>query len=392
MYDGEISGNKAIHGSTTSSGFGGGVLNAYGNVVMAGGEISGNTANFGGGVFNYESSTYKMSGNSVIAHNIATLGQHSGGGVYNYGDFTMLDNALISDNTAPFGGGVFNEAGTFTMKSGAISGNTATKGNGGGIYANNVYDPNAKIFIDGGTISDNTTPMNGGGIYVARAHFNKLAVAAGVVFSNNKAATMYDRDPADDAVYYAQIDTDVTWTTPFTQGYNNYDIFYIYGTQLEIYEITYNSNTGTGFMGNTLVFYDTVVTLVSNGFSKDGYVFVGWNTFADGAGDSFVDGATFTYTLAEDLTLYAQWVLVSSPVVEEFMVFYDGNGATGGSVPVDAGVYEYGAIVFVADNSGVLFEWVILFLVGHISMVLRLLILLLLMIRLCLVVLRFMMM
>lgn len=48
--------------------------------------------------------------------------------------------------------------------------------------------------------------------------------------------------------------------------------------------------------------------LQSNTFTREGYVFEGWSTTADGSGDYYADGATVT--LLDDLTLYAQWYYV----------------------------------------------------------------------------------
>ena len=48
---------------------------------------------------------------------------------------------------------------------------------------------------------------------------------------------------------------------------------------------------------------DTVLN--ANSFTREGYNFLNWNTAADGAGDSYADGATVNLT--ENTTLYAQW-------------------------------------------------------------------------------------
>lgn len=45
--------------------------------------------------------------------------------------------------------------------------------------------------------------------------------------------------------------------------------------------------------------------LNANTFTREGYNFTGWNTAADGTGDSYADGAPVNLT--EDTTLYAQW-------------------------------------------------------------------------------------
>jgi hypothetical protein len=83
--------------------------------------------------------------------------------------------------------------------------------------------------VTGGKISDNTAINNGGGVWVDAENLYKLFVFEGVVFENNQALVAYNRNPADDQLYNTQIAKKVTWTTPFTQGYNNYDISYTNG-------------------------------------------------------------------------------------------------------------------------------------------------------------------
>ena len=49
----------------------------------------------------------------------------------------------------------------------------------------------------------------------------------------------------------------------------------------------------------------TEISLPECAFIREGYDFTGWNTTPDGEGDSYVAGADFT--LADNITLYAQW-------------------------------------------------------------------------------------
>jgi hypothetical protein len=66
-------------------------------------------------------------------------------------------------------------------------------------------------------------------------YLNIFYVSDGVVFSNNKAGWAYDRDAKHDEIYNSNIGSNVIWTSPFTQGYNNYDIKYTEG-ELIMYE------------------------------------------------------------------------------------------------------------------------------------------------------------
>ena len=89
-----------------------------------------------------------------------------------------------------------------------------------------------------------------------------------------------------------------------------------YGNQqpVQLYKRTYNapshtihfnSNGGSGSMNNQTVNEFEPTALQGNVYTREGFVFEGWNTQADGSGDYYADGATVI--LLDDLTLYAQW-------------------------------------------------------------------------------------
>ena len=71
------------------------------------------------------------------------------------------------------------------------------------------------------------------------------------------------------------------------------------------YTITFNKNGGTGTMGNQTISYNVDTSLTTNGFTKTGYSFAGWNTKADGTGTSYTNGQSVTNI--GNTTLYAQW-------------------------------------------------------------------------------------
>lgn len=204
MYGGTICGNYSI----TS---GAGVRSTYGKIIMSGGAISGNVADknsSGGGVYLFGNggsfdmsgnakitdnatnrfgggvnvtgdvngkASFTMSGNAQITGNMCFGSDCGGAGVYaSGGEFTMNDNAAISDNHSQSergsGGGVFvSKTATFTMNDNAtISGNAAyitstssgKKNSGGGVQ---VYG--GTFNMNGGSISDNMAE-NGAGVYV----------------------------------------------------------------------------------------------------------------------------------------------------------------------------------------------------------------------------------
>lgn len=122
--------------------------------------------------------------------------------------------------------------------------------------------------------------------------------------------------------------------------------------QLTAYQVTYNGNGHTGGtppvdannynMGNP-------VTVLSQGtLVRTAYRFMRWNTLANGTGTNYNPAATFNIDTMNpaNVTLYAQWQ-------NTYSVTYDGNGNTGGAVPVDSSSpYLTGENVTVLGNTG----------------------------------------
>jgi hypothetical protein len=156
---------------------GGVSIASNGTLTMNGGKISGNTAEYGGGVYVY--GTFIMN-SGEISGNIAS----PGGGVYvDGGTFTMNDGK-ISENNSSYGGGVYVYSGTFTMNGGKISDNIGSTNysRGGGVYVN--Y--NGTFTINNGEISGNTA-YSGGGVYVQaddRLNRDLFVMNGGKIFGN----------------------------------------------------------------------------------------------------------------------------------------------------------------------------------------------------------------
>ena len=92
---------------------------------------------------------------------------------------------------------------------------------------------------------------------------------------------------------------------------------------------------------------DTVTVPGNTGnLVKAPFSFVGWNTASDGGGINYAQGQTFKMG-SSNVILYAKWTI--NPT---YTVTYSGNGATGGSVPIDTTNYEMGGIVTVPGNTG----------------------------------------
>ena len=107
------------------------------------------------------------------------------------------------------------------------------------------------------------------------------------------------------------------------------------------YSVRFDGNTADGgSMGDQAMTYDEAASLTSNGYTKTGYTFTGWNTQADGEGTAYGDGqnvVNLTTTDGEVVKLYAQWR------ANKYSVRFDGNTADGGSMGDQAMTYDEAA-------------------------------------------------
>ncbi len=249
--------NAAITGNQASGAGAGVLIRNGGTFCMNGGEITNNTAGTeGGGVNNGTGGIFLMAGGIISGNSCPLIGASRGGGVFNSGIFTMEGGEIFGNYAIISGGGVFNAA-YFTMEGGKLCGNSSG-GNGGGIYN---AGSERSLFIAGGEISGNfaagsgggiymhpvegTAPLitvagksliadnmaghDGGGIWISFGQPCRLEIGPDTVFSGNKASRAFNRSPADDGACSDHIAA-VRWTSPFPQGYNNYDISYTNGT------------------------------------------------------------------------------------------------------------------------------------------------------------------
>jgi uncharacterized repeat protein (TIGR02543 family) len=84
-------------------------------------------------------------------------------------------------------------------------------------------------------------------------------------------------------------------------------------------------------------------TLRANGFVRDGYTFLKWNTASNGSGTSFSSG--YTYSFAAGLPLYAIWS-------RNLSISYSSNLATSGDTPTTQSYYVGGPTITVSNNAG----------------------------------------
>ncbi len=119
------------------------------------------------------------------------------------------------------------------------------------------------------------------------------------------------------------------------------------------YTVTYHANgatSGTVPQDSTQYEENKTVTVQGNSGNlvRDGYLFAGWNTQADGKGAAYQANDVFPIGTA-DVILYAHWTKPNTPT---YTVTYHANGATSGTVPQDSTQYEENKTVTVQGNSG----------------------------------------
>lgn len=101
----------------------------------------------------------------------------------------------------------------------------------------------------------------------------------------------------------------------------------VYAQWSYTYTVTFDSNGGDAAPVTAEVATPaTTVGALPAAPLREGYVFLGWNTAADGSGSAFNASTAVT----ADLTVYAQWIEESE--FKTFKVTFDSNGGNGGVV------------------------------------------------------------
>jgi uncharacterized repeat protein (TIGR02543 family) len=175
-------------------------------------------------------------------------------------------------------------------------------GIGGGIIVNSTELPLSMTTVD---VSGNHASLSGGGIYIKS--LNKLETT-NVIFSNNSASTSFnwllDENHTNElfrqssSIHIQNIKSS-TYTTPFSQAYNNYDVNF-----LPKYTVTFDSQGGSSVNSLQGLNHGSLIAApASPTYSK--YRFAGW--FKDPACTKEEKWDFDTDTVAEDLILYAKW-------------------------------------------------------------------------------------
>ena len=97
------------------------------------------------------------------------------------------------------------------------------------------------------------------------------------------------------------------------------------------YRVTFDANGGTGSVDSQVVSKGSSITLPSlDGFTKEGFVAVGWSTDKYATYVSYSEGQSYTPT--SNVTLYVVWKKIIT-------ITFNANGGTG-SVPADIKVFD----------------------------------------------------
>ena len=123
---------------------------------------------------------------------------------------------------------------------------------------------------------------------------------------------------------------DVTYTAAFTEQ------------ALVKHAVTFDANGGAGTMEPQTIINGRDNQLAPNAFTRENYLFTGWNTAADGSGATYADGASIM-NLDDDITLYAQWQLANGWFTDEGGTGYvrDGEKIAGQWETIDGSTYYF---------------------------------------------------
>ena len=298
-----------ITGAYTEASAGGGLAVVSGIANVYGGEISKNTATTGAGILADKAGTANAY-NVTISNNTGLVdGGHT---IYGYNNSKLnIYAGKISNNTGKNGtnSGVFYEVGGGFY---TISGDLITTGNDIDVYLASgnakylAYDGN-KTWTVPETAIALTSPLQDELTFFSRQ--SDADITRRTLLQGTKNYQLTENDLEHVKVYLA-----ANGASQYTDVTNNENyIKLILDNRIEIFKkvtITYHANyEGNNNTVSQDTGYGAKTVLDSNPFQRDGYVFNGWNTQADGKGVTYYDEQELekVTALTENIDLYAQW-------------------------------------------------------------------------------------
>ncbi len=174
IFDSTLVNNRALGGGSS-----GGGVNAYiANVLIQNSTFRNNLASAGGAV-QYTAAVVgvrlDMADSLIISNTASSL---SGGGLYFYGNTSIVDSQLIS-NVAPSAGGMYAYFGTHVLNNVRVTNNAATSYACGGIQVSS-----GNLYLTRGWVQYNTAPMLGGGLCTGGAGSIQMMITETNILNN----------------------------------------------------------------------------------------------------------------------------------------------------------------------------------------------------------------
>ena len=367
----------ATQGTVDISCVGGNSAETSGEITIHGGIISitcaGRAAAIGGGWYGNASKTV-IHGGKVTARCQGEYGCAIGGGLNGGGGTVIITGGEVlaeglgrassgigAGSLWAIGGNVTITGGTVVAKSGKDA-----KAIGGGIWGEQDGTVNLVDMIVYASEDSNEPVANEERINTCRSAYVKLVHCDNHSFNDNGDCiycaarawytVAYDGNgntegdaPVDETRYYPGQNTTVTvlgipdnfkrtgymfvgWNTMADGNGTHYaanatftisQVITLYAQWEKVYTIAFDANGGTGAPEAQTKTEGEDLTLATTVPTRTGFNFLGWNTMADGTGDTYAAGATYTANAAA--TLYAQW----EDIREHYTITYDANGGTG---------------------------------------------------------------
>lgn len=195
------------------------------------------------------------------------------------------------------------------------------------LHSSSVYRMSSnKSYSTDRTITVHTTALKQ---YYVNYYKGDAPNASGIPGSQTKiegvSLTLSSNTPTSDYGTFRNWNTSSSGTgTSYSPGstYNNDASLSLYAIwQVKTYTVSYNANGGSGAPDRQTKIHGQSLTLSSSRPVKNNHTFDSWRTSADGTGNRYLPGGT--YSSNEDVTLYAVWT------PDTYTIQYYANGGSG---------------------------------------------------------------
>ena len=295
----------------------------------------------------YYPGIYIPEGFTLTIRGNGSLDAISGSGISQYGSEQSL--------AAGIGGGYYGDAGVFlTCGNIVIEGGTITATGGAKAAGIGGGDRGCgNITITGGTINaiggKNAAGIGGG----SKSTCGSITISADVTSVTATAGT----DAPNSIGNGTDGDCGTVSLGGAVTGCIDQNTFTFTPSQ-DMRSVSFDANGGTGTMAEQPFVAGLPTSLNACSFTRAGYTFIGWDTQAEGGGDTYINQQNITITT--NTTLYAQWQ--KNPIIT-----FNANGGEGSIcvqefvtnklTPLNACMFTHSGYVFVkwttnADGSG----------------------------------------